>query len=105
MTVRKIAEDLADALGSCRYSTYHSKSSTSIYFRIKGIGTVSIRDHMPIKSSLPRLRYNLVIGYRGKRIHRIKGCKCYFYNEQQAMQFVNDVVDARLKVRHTFQED
>ena len=102
MTVKSAADRLAEALGGFRYSTYHSKSSTSIYFRIKGIGTVSIRDHMPAKGSLPRLKYNLVIGYRGKHTYRVNGRCCYFYSERELGDFIRDVVDARRRVRHTF---
>lgn len=76
-----------------------------MYFHLYGVGTVSVRDHMPKKSALPRLRYNLVIGYKGKRVFRINGGKCYFYNEHQVDEFVRDVVDARRRVRHTFRED
>lgn len=102
MTIGEISARLIDALSGWQYTTYHPKSSTSVYFHINGVGTASVRDHMPKKSALPRLRYNLVIGYHGKRVFRVNGGKCFFYNEDEVDEFVRDVVDARRRVRHTF---
>jgi hypothetical protein len=57
-----------------------------------GSGTLSIRDHMPKKSALPRLRYNIIIGYQGKREYHIKGRCCRFYNEHEVSLCIDDIL-------------
>lgn len=92
VTTEDIRERVMLALEDLTYSAYHSKKTTSIYLHMYGSGTLSIRDHMPKKSALPRLRYNIIIGYQGKREYHINGRCCRFYNEHEVSLCIDDIL-------------
>lgn len=91
VTTSDVYERVMIALDGMPMSIYHAKKTTSVYLHSSDIGTLSIRDHMPKKSALPRLKYNIIIGYRGKREYHYKGRTCYFYNEHEISAVIDDL--------------
>jgi|CEGE01.1.fsa_nt_gi hypothetical protein len=91
VTTSDVYERVMIALDGMPLSIYHAKKTTSVYIHSSEIGTISIRDHMPKKSALPRLKYNIIIGYQGKREYHYKGRTCLFYSEYEISDCIDDL--------------
>ena len=94
--VDEIASFMAWQLDDVPHSTYRAKRTTSIYLHFfEDIGTLTIRDHRPKRKTMPRLKWNILIGYRGKKRIAINGVTVYYYNEHQIFDCLRDIDRAR----------
>ena len=94
--VKQIAHQVAYELDDIPHSIYRAKRTSSIYLHFfEDIGTLTIRDHRPKRKTMPRLKWNILIGYRGKKKIAINGATVYYYNEHQIFDCLRDIDRAR----------
>ena len=94
--VDEIASFMAWQLDDIPHSIYRAKRTTSVYLHFfEDIGTLTIRDHRPKRKTMPRLKWNILIGYRGKKRIAINGTTVYYYNEHQIFDCLRDIDRAR----------
>jgi len=91
-TVDEIAQFMSWQLDDVPHSFYQAKRTTSVYLHFfEDIGTLTIRDHRPKRKTMPRLKWNILIGYRGKKRIAINGVTVYYYNEHQIFDCLRDI--------------
>ena len=94
--VGEIASFMAWQLDDVPHSIYRAKRTTSVYLHFfEDIGTLTIRDHRPKRKTMPRIKWNILIGYRGKKKIAINSTTVYYYNEHQIFDCLRDIDRAR----------
>ena len=90
--VAQIARQVAYELDDIPHSIYRAKRTSSIYLHFfEDVGTLTIRDHFPKRKTMARLRWNILIGYKGKKRVKCGNRIVYYYNEHQVSDCIRDI--------------
>ena len=90
--VAQIARQVAYELDDIPHSIYRAKRTSSIYLHFfEDVGTLTIRDHFPKRRAMARLRWSILIGYKGKKRVKCGNRIVYYYNEHQVSDCIRDI--------------
>lgn len=90
--INQIAHQVAYELDDIPHSIYRAKRTSSIYLHFfERVGTLTIRDHFPKRKAMARLRWNILIGYKGKKRVKCGNRVVYYYNEHQVNDCISDI--------------
>ena len=90
--VAQIARQVAYELDDIPHSIYRARRTSSIYLHFfEDVGTLTIRDHFPKRRAMARLRWNILIGYKGKKRVKCGNRIVYYYNEHQVSDCIRDI--------------